>query len=213
MMAMVGEDYSSLESIARTGGLRPDATWLKNLALATRVADVAEGLAIDLVSFHAGFLPEDRQSPERRRLLDRLHVVADAFEQRGVRLALETGQESAATLVRVLEDLHRPLVGINFDPANMILYGMGDPVQGLRTLLPYVRQIHVKDAVPSRTPGSWGTEVAAGTGAVNWRAFFALAESIAPPVAYVIEREAGAERRRDIARARDLILERVAAAS
>jgi sugar phosphate isomerase/epimerase len=205
MLAMVGEDYSTLDSIARSGGVRPDATWPANLARATRVADAAARCGIDLVTFHAGFLPEPA-SPERRRMLDRIHLIADAFQARGIGLALETGQETAATLLGFLEELHRPQVGVNFDPANMILYGKGDPIQGLRALLPYVRQVHVKDAVPSNRPQEWGTEVPAGQGAVDWDRFFPLAETIDPPVTYVIEREAGAQRQADIAAARDLIM-------
>jgi sugar phosphate isomerase/epimerase len=87
----------------------------------------------------------------------------------------------------------------------MILYGMGDPVQALERLAPAVKQIHVKDAVPTDTPGTWGTEVVAGRGAVDWGAFFDVAASISPAAPFVIEREAGADRLDDIAAARDLI--------
>jgi sugar phosphate isomerase/epimerase len=131
--------------------------------------------------------------------------VADAFAEHGAGVALETGQETAETLEGVLAELGRPDVGVNFDPANMILYGMGDPVRALKRLVPVVKQIHVKDALPTDTPGTWGTEVPVGEGAVDWDAFFDVALSIQPPVSFVIEREAGADRLDDIAAARDLI--------
>ena len=132
MMAMAGEDYSTLESIARTGGLRLDETWPANLAHAEAVASLAADEGLDLVTFHGGFIPEDRADPERAKLLERLRAVADIFANRQLRLGFETGQETAQTLVEALDDLGCPNVGVNFDPANMILYGKGDPIEALR---------------------------------------------------------------------------------
>ncbi len=205
MMATMGEDYCSLDSIARTGGIRPDETWQANRNLAQRVADLAAKSSIDLVTFHGGFIPEDRNDPEHAKLLDRFRIVADIFKAQDVKLGLETGQESAQTLIDVLEDLDHPNIGVNFDPANMILYGKGEPVEALKLLSSYIVQIHVKDALPTETPGTWGREVPAGQGTVNWAAFFDVAHSIDPPVNFIIEREAGADRKDDIAAARDLI--------
>jgi sugar phosphate isomerase/epimerase len=204
MLAMAGEDYTTLESIRRTGGVRPDRDWPRNRERAFRAAQLAGEAGIGLVTFHAGFLDERRSDPARRRMIDRLREVAELFAEQGVTVALETGQESAATLIDVLEELGRPDMGVNFDPANMILYGMGDPVAALGQLAPHVRQVHVKDALPARQPGSWGREVPAGQGAVDWEAFFEAALAIDPPVDFIIEREAGPDRERDIAAARDL---------
>jgi sugar phosphate isomerase/epimerase len=94
---------------------------------------------------------------------------------------------------------------VNFDPANMILYGMGDPVEAIRLLARHVRQVHVKDALPAPRPGVWGCEMPVGRGAVDWEAFLAAALGISPPIALVIEREAGEDRLRDIGSARDLV--------
>ncbi len=205
MMAMAGEDYSTLESIRRTGGLRPDDTWPANRRLASDVAAAAADTGIGLVTFHAGFLAEQPGESSRLAMLQRLDTVAGIFADRGIDLALETGQETAGTLLGVLNELDRPDVGVNFDPANMILYGMGDPVDGLKQLAGWVRQIHVKDAVAAEAPGTWGREVPAGPGAVAWDDFFEVARSIHPRVPYVIEREAGVSRDRDIVTAKRLI--------
>ncbi|MHC4081982.1 MAG: sugar phosphate isomerase/epimerase family protein [Planctomycetota bacterium] len=205
MLAMVGEDYLTLNTIRRTGGVRPDADWPVNRQRCADVARVAEQAGLGLVTFHAGFLPEQRDDPLRRTMIERLRTVADVFAEHGVEVALETGQETAETLAGVLEELERPAVGVNFDPANMILYGRGDPVTALNRLAAVVKQIHIKDAVPTDIPGTWGTEVVAGRGAVDWEAFFGVATSISPPVSFIIERESGADRLDDIAAARDLI--------
>lgn len=205
MMATLGEDYSSLETIAKTGGIRPDETWQQNHIHAEKIAQFAATNDIKLVTFHGGFIPEDRQDPERSKLLDRIRAIADIFKAQGVMLGLETGQESAQTLIHALNDLDHPNLGVNFDPANMILYGKGEPVEALSLLSPFVVQIHIKDALPTNTPGTWGREVPAGEGTVDWDAFFAIANAINPPVNFIIEREAGEDRTDDIAAARDLI--------
>ncbi|MBL8862129.1 MAG: sugar phosphate isomerase/epimerase [Planctomycetes bacterium] len=213
MMSTSGEDYSSLDSIARTGGLRPDARWVDNLSIARADARLARELGLPLVTFHAGFLPHDRRDPERAKLLTRLRTVVDVFADQGVRLGLETGQETAATLLEVLAELDRPSTGVNFDPANMILYGMGDPVAALRALGPKVVQVHVKDALPAARPGAWGEEVPVGTGAVDWPAFFAALDAVQPGVDLVIEREAGEARAADVRRARGHVLALTGAAA
>lgn len=205
MMAMAGEDYATLESIRATGGVRPDATWEANLAAAEENARLARTLDLSLVSFHAGFLPEERSDPERGVLLERLRALAECFEAHGVAVALETGQETAGTLLAVLADLDHPGIGVNFDPANMILYDRGDPVRALETLAPWVRQVHVKDARHTDTPGRWGTEVPVGDGEVDWEAFFRVLGAHAPGRDLMIEREAGHERTADIRRARALV--------
>lgn len=205
MMGMAGEDYSSLESIRRSGGVRPDATWPANRRAAKANARLAQRLKLSLVSFHAGFLPHARGDGERATLIDRLRQMIDIFAARGVRVALETGQESAETLLDVLAELDRPAAAVNFDPANMILYGMGDPIQALHELAPRVAQVHIKDARAATAAGAWGDEVRVGTGQVDWTAFFAVLDERAPGVDCMIEREAGDSRVDDMRTARELV--------
>jgi sugar phosphate isomerase/epimerase len=194
MIAMEGEDYSSLESIRRTGGVAPDATWPANRAAALETARIARELGVRLVTFHAGFIPEGAASGGRDVVLERIRALRDLFAPAGIRVALETGQESAATLEGVIHELDD--VGVNFDPANMILYGMGDPVAALESLLPRVAQVHIKDALPARAEGEWGAEVVAGTGAVDWPRFLEVLAT--HPVDLVVEREAGDDRVADV---------------
>lgn len=209
MMGTHGEDYSTLESIRATGGVRPSEHWPTNLAIAKADAALAGEIGLPLVSFHAGFLPHDRRDAERGVMLERLRVIVDVFAERGVAVAFETGQERADTLLQVLADLERPSAGVNFDPANMILYGMGDPHEALMKLAPRVKQIHVKDATRAALAGSWGDEVPAGTGEVDWKRFFDIVEHARLGVDLMIEREAGRNRAGDIATARALVARHV----
>lgn len=205
MMRMQGEDYSTLESIRRTGGVRLDEHWGTNLSAAQRNADVAREMGIDLVTFHAGFLPHERSDPVRTIMLERLRAIVDRFADCGVRVGFETGQETADTLADALDELDRPAAGVNFDPANMVLYGVGDPVAGLRKLAPRVVQIHVKDAVATKTQGTWGTEVPVGDGDVDYPALFEVVTEARLECDFMIEREAGGRRAADIRRARERV--------
>ena len=210
MMGMKGEDYSTLASIRATGGVRPDEHWEENRRAASEDARLARALGLELVSFHAGFLPEDGPG-ERAKFLVRTREIVDRFAEHGVRCAFETGQESATALLCFLEELDRPGTGVNFDPANMILYGSGEPVAALEALASWVLQVHVKDARRARVPGTWGEEVPAGTGEVDWERFFDVVHAREIDVDYVIERESGGERLADVVRARGLVSERLSA--
>ncbi len=210
MMGTHGEDYSTLETIRVTGGVRPTQHWTRNLEIAREDARIAAELELPLVSFHAGFLPHDPRNPERAVLIDRLRQIVDVFAERGVNVAFETGQEDADTLLGFLEELARPRAGVNFDPANMVLYDMGEPVSALDKLAPFVRQVHLKDAVRTKVKGEWGAEVRAGTGEVAWDRFFATLARHGLRVDLMIEREAGDARVEDIKAARALVTRHIA---
>ena len=99
MFGTVGEDYTSLDSIHRTGGLVPDATWEENWENVQANARLAHQLGLKLVTFHAGFLPQDEACPEFEKLQHRIRLVADVFAAQGIDLAFETGQETAQSLL------------------------------------------------------------------------------------------------------------------
>jgi len=207
MFGCVGEDYSTLESIRLTGGIAPDATWEQNRKNIRASATLAAELGQKLVTFHAGFLPHEESDPAFAKMLQRLTEVADVFAAEKIDVGLETGQETAPVLAALLQKLNRPNAGVNFDPANMILYNKGDPIEALRTLGPWIRQVHIKDAARTRTPGTWGEEVTVGEGEVDWLAFFATLKQLDFSGNFVIEREAGARRVADV-RAAKMVVEK-----
>ena len=209
MFGCVWEDYSTLNSIRLTGGITPDPTWEQNLQNFQTASAIAGALELKFVSFHAGFVPHETSDPSYSKMLNRLSAVADLFAAKGMAVGLETGQETAGALAGLLGALNLPNVGVNFDPANMLLYGKGDPIAALRLLGPWIRQVHIKDATQSRVIGTWGTEVAVGTGEVNWPAFFATLKEVDFAGDFVIEREAGTQRVSDILRAREVVLNSV----
>lgn len=205
MFGCVGEDYSTLETIRLTGGLAPDATWERNWTNIQATAELAQQLQLKLVTFHAGFLPHETGDPNYAKLKQRLTQTADVFQARGIALGLETGQETASALADFLRQLAKANVGVNFDPANMLLYDKGNPIEALRTLGPWIRQVHLKDATRTKAPGTWGAEVAAGTGEVDWPAFFTTLVQVGFRGDLCIEREAGEQRGADIRAAREMV--------
>ena len=198
MIATVGEDYSTLETIRRTGGIVPDKNWEANKKIVTAGAKLTRELGCKYMSTHAGFLDESDPAA-LAKFVERVTWMRDECRRYGVTLILESGQETAAELANFMAKV--PGVGINLDPANMILYDKGRPMEALRTLRPWIRQVHVKDACRTKVPGTWGDEVPWGTGEVGGDAFVAALEGLGYDGNYVVEREAGDDRAGDIRRA------------
>ena len=203
MISTVGEDYTTIDSIRRTGGIVPDRHWEANKARFAKGAELTKELGCRYLLSHAGFLDEDDPAAFRK-YLERVTWIRDVCAKNGVILILETGQETANALASFLPCV--PGVYVNFDPANMIQYGKGRPMDGIRRLIPWIKQIHVKDARLTATPGTWGDEVPWGEGEVGGRAFVFELEKLGFTGNYVIEREAGDDRVRDIVLARDRLV-------
>jgi sugar phosphate isomerase/epimerase len=98
-----------------------------------------------------------------------------------------------------VSELH---VGVNFDPANMLLYGSGEPIEAMKLLLPFVKQAHIKDARRASQPGIWGEEVPVGTGEVDWPTFLKVLANGGFSGNLIIEREAGDARVADCIQAK-----------
>lgn len=197
MFGTIGEDYTSPQTIKETGGVLPDQHWEGNLKIAREVADRAKKLNLKMVMFHAGFVPHDHHDPVFRKIVDRVAQVAKVFADKGIALLLETGQETADDLwvfLRALDAKGATNVGVNFDPANMILYEKGEPIAALKKLLPRVRSIHIKDAIQTKVSGAWGAEVPVGEGQVDWPAFLKVLVEGDYKGDLNIEREAGDDR-------------------
>ncbi len=205
MFRTVGEDYSTLETIRRTGGVVPDSTWEQNWNNLQVTVKNAQKLGLNLVMFHAGFLPHELMDPAFGKMIQRLRQMAALCADHGLTLCCETGQETAASLKAFLEHLAAPNVAVNFDPANMLLYNNGDPIQALGTLDGLVKSCHVKDAKKTKVPGTWGEEVTVGTGEVDWPAFFRVMAQIHFSGYFCFEREAGNRRVEDIRAGRSFV--------
>lgn len=191
------EDYSTLDSIKVTGGVGPDEYWEKNQELFLGAVDVTVSLGVKYLSMHAGFIDESDVA-YAEKFYERIRCLADAAGENKIMLLLETGQETAEELRRFLEELDHPAVGVNFDPANMILYDKGNPIDAVKVLAPWVKHLHVKDATRTKKPGTWGAEVPWGNGEVQTEAFLKTLADVGFKGTLAIEREAGDNRFGDV---------------
>jgi sugar phosphate isomerase/epimerase len=204
-----GESYADIPTVRRTVGLLPRETRAARTAELKEIADFARQLDVDVVGIHLGFVPHDAGDPDYRELLDTTRDVGDHCKRNRQALHLETGQEPVDTLIQFLDDVERDNLFVNFDPANMILYGAGEPLPALEKLGSRVRSVHCKDANWSDRPGeTWGREVPLGEGDVDFRAFLKTLQRIGYDGPLTIEREIPQEPERqkaEIGRAIELL--------
>lgn len=204
-----GESYADIPTVKRTVGLMPRETRAARAAELKAIADFARELGVDVVGVHLGFVPHDSADADYKQLLDITRDLCDHCKRNGQAIHLETGQEPVDVLIRFLDDVQRDNLFVNFDPANMILYGAGEPIPSLQQLGPRVHSIHCKDATWSDKPGeTWGREVALGEGDVDFESFIKTLKTIGYTGPLTIEREIPLEPERqkaEIGRAIDLL--------
>jgi L-ribulose-5-phosphate 3-epimerase len=187
----IGEDYKDIPTVKDTVGLVPENTRAERIARTKAVSDVARELGLDSVACHIGFISHDFGSEEYSTMRDVARDICDHCGKNGQSFTLETGQEPAKVLLQFISDVERPNLKINFDPANMILYGTGDPVEALGLLGKHVVSVHCKDGnwPPVDQPAALGTETALGEGSVDFSAFLSKLKEIGYRGLLSIERE------------------------
>jgi L-ribulose-5-phosphate 3-epimerase len=211
MLGFPGEDYTTPQTIKATGGFGDPSLRAERLERLEWALDRTVALGLTDLMLHAGFLP-DIDDPGRSSLLDTLGRAGQLASEKGVTLAFETGQETADLLRRTLDDLKSPNLKVNFDPANMLLYDMGDPIRAVEILGPDIRSVHVKDAYRPITEGTWGKEVPLGQGQVDIPKFLGALRTVGYSGPLMVEREVGNQddRVRDIRHGLALIRESLA---
>ncbi|GIW76235.1 MAG: hexulose-6-phosphate isomerase [Phycisphaerae bacterium] len=201
MVHFEGENYSTIASIKVSGGLVPSEQWSVRKQRALDAGRIAQRFGIQSVSLHLGFIPP-ANDPSYTTLIQRTREIASVYGELGISLLFETGQERATELLMFLNDLNARNAGVNFDPANMILYGSGDPVEAVKILGRHIRHVHIKDAIASDSPGiEWGTEVPFGHGDIDHLNFIRALHDVEYDGPLVIERECGSNRLTDIRQA------------
>jgi sugar phosphate isomerase/epimerase len=200
--AYQGEDYADIPTVQRTVGFIPPSTRNAREQRTLQVSDFAKLVGADSIACHIGCVPEDREHPDYIGVRDTVRRVCDYAAKNGQTFALETGQEPAKILLEFLEDVGRPNLKINFDPANLILYGSGDPIEALKIVGHLVVSVHAKDGdwPPKGVPGALGTERPLGQGSVGMERFVATLREIGYTGPLNVEREVEnqAERLRDM---------------
>ena len=189
-----GESYADIPTVARTVGLVPPETRAARTREMKEIADFTKMLGCNTVALHIGFVPHDPADLLYRQVIDVAREICDHCRKNGQNLHLETGQETADALLQFMGDVQRDNLFINFDPANMILYGTGEPIAALRKVGQYVRSVHCKDAKWAANPGQeWGQEVPLGQGDVGFGNYLQTLQEIGYAGPLTIEREIAQE--------------------
>jgi len=198
-----GEDYTDIPAVARSVGFIPPATRVARLARTLAVSDFAARLGVASIACHVGFVPEDPAHADYVAVREMVRQVCDHAAAHGQTFALETGQEPAGILLGFIRDVGRANLRINFDPANLILYGTDEPIKALEVLAPLVISVHCKDGdwPPPGVAGALGKERALGKGSVGIARFVETLRKVGFPGPLNVERETEdqQERLRDLA--------------
>jgi sugar phosphate isomerase/epimerase len=185
-----GESYADIPTVEQTVGLVPPATRAARLKEMVEISDFAVELRCPVVALHLGFVPHDHGSTAYHEIVEVTRRLCDHCQANRQSLHLETGQETAESLVRFISDVDRNNLFVNFDPANMILYGTGEPIEAVQLLGSRIRSVHCKDATWSDRPGeTWGAEVPLGEGDVNMALYLKTLREIGYRGPLTIERE------------------------
>ncbi|HEY6945174.1 MAG TPA: sugar phosphate isomerase/epimerase family protein [Candidatus Acidoferrum sp.] len=190
-----------------TIGLVPRETRAARIAHLKKASDFAKECAIPAVQTHCGFIPENPNDPLYKETVAAMHEVAEYCKRNGQDFRYETGQETPITLVRAILDVGLDNQGVNFDLANLILYGKANPVDAIEILAPYIQGIHAKDGLFPTNPRQLGEEVPIGKGKVDFPRIIARLKELKYGGAVTIEREISGPRQMEDVRAAKTYLE------
>lgn len=190
-----------------TLGLVPITYRAQRIQDLKRASNFALMLGVNSITTHVGFIPEDPNSPTYQEVIIALREVADHCRRNGQSFCFETGQETPVTLMRAFSDIGLDNLGVNLDPANLLMYGKANPVDAMDILGPYVKGVHAKDGEYPTCGERLGVEKALGEGRVDFPALVKRLKDHDYAGAITIEREiSGPQQIEDIERAKELLL-------
>ncbi len=182
-----------------TLGIVPEEYRAERLIALKGWADFAKKVGAPAIITHCGFIPENMTDPAYPGVVDAIAEIAGYCNDLGLGFWFETGQETPVVILRTIQKVGLPNMGINLDPANLLMYGKGNPIDSLDVFGQYVRNIHVKDGMCPTDGEELGKEVPAGEGLVRFPEFISKLKRIGYTGELIIEREIeGEEQIRDI---------------
>ncbi|PWM40401.1 MAG: xylose isomerase [Clostridiales bacterium] len=168
----------------------------------------AEKIHVSQIATHVGFLPENYYDPDFRGTVAVLRRICKIMAERGQTFLFETGQETPVTVLRAIEEIGLENVGINFDTANLILYGKGNAADAVLVFGKYIRDTHIKDGFYPTNGTELGKEAPAGEGLADLPLVLKRLKEAGYTGPFTIEREISGEKQiADIKHARDLLRE------
>jgi L-ribulose-5-phosphate 3-epimerase len=189
-----------------TIGLVPAAYRVMRTKTLRQAAEFAARFGLPSITTHVGFLPVSARDPDSVGTVEALKSIGGRCAELGIEFWFETGQETPVVLLRTIEAVGTGNLGINLDPANLILYGMANPVDALDVFGRYVRGVHAKDGVYPTKGTELGRETPLGEGKVNFPVLVPKLKACGFQGALSIEREiSGPQQIADIKKAIKLL--------
>ncbi len=182
-----------------TLGLVPAGYRSMRLEAMLKAGEFALRCGLKAVTTHLGFIPENPRDNVFGEVVNCVRFIAEEYRKKGLEFWFETGQETPVTLLRLIKEAGTDNLGINLDPANLILYGKANPIDALDVFGEYVRNIHAKDGFYPTDPWMLGKEARIGDGKVNYPLFVKRLQEIGFQGEFIIEREiSGPKQEEDI---------------
>lgn len=184
----------------------------ETLEISKAIVDLAVDLGTNVVTTHVGTVPPDRDNPTYQVMLKACRELADYAATKKVSFAVETGPEKAPILKQFLDDIDSSGLGVNLDPANLVMCSADDPVAAVHTLAKYIVHTHAKDGIQLNPPkdGRRWLEVPLGEGGVPWPEYLTALDAIGFHGFLTIEREVGDNPIADISMAVEFLKKHIA---
>jgi sugar phosphate isomerase/epimerase len=201
-----GKPIWNFQDGPRTIGLVPGESREQRTQDLILAGKMAGKFGLPSITTHLGFIPEDPNDPNFAGVVDSVRRIAEACGENGVEFWFETGQETPVALLRLIERVGLKNLGVNLDPANLILYGKANPVDSLDVFGRWVRGVHAKDGLYPTDGENLGMETPLGEGKVNFPCLIAGLKDLGYRGALTIEREiSGPRQAEDIRKAIELL--------
>ncbi|MCK4423449.1 MAG: sugar phosphate isomerase/epimerase [Candidatus Omnitrophica bacterium] len=190
----------------RTIGLVPENTRAQRLEHACNISDWAKKIGIDTVTSHIGFIPIEAEGLLYKGFIETMKEFTAHCAKNNQIFAFETGQEPPHVLRRTIDDIGADNIGVNLDPANLLLYGMGKPLEAVEAFGEFVVNTHCKDGKWPIGDGNLGQEMPLGQGDVNFPELITALYKKGFRGPLTIEREiSGDQQTKDILAAKELL--------
>lgn len=179
---------AQLQGAVTYGGLEESEGLRWRIDKTKQALDTAAELGGNIVTTHAGVLPEDRADPAYEILLGSVGEIAEHGATVGVYFALETGQESPQALADFIDQVNNPWLKVNYDPCNLLRFGSeAGTIQGVHVLADKIIHTHAKDWNPETR------QATCGEGLVPWDGYIQALRDINYTGVLAIEDETGNE--------------------
>lgn len=189
-----------------TLGIVPETYRYQRMKNLMNGSDFCKKIDVQYFVTHAGYIPENPYDPSYFGIISCLKTIVNKCSENNQTFLFETGQETPVTLKRAISDIGCENIGINLDPANLVMYGKANPVDALDVFGEYVKGIHAKDGCYPTDGYNLGKEMPLGQGKVDFPKLICKLKELGYSGDITIEREiTGNQQKKDIIMAKDML--------